>query len=145
MYSTCTLPVPIHVIGTSMHRCVGTLCQGGKVPIPRAISQNNIGRCGGAAFPLGKGIQTYSVKFPHKKKQKRLLPFVPTSQGPVAGTCAHMGTTALLLVTVHSFSREKETLFSGERGGGGGGGAHVAIVIEPARVVGGSSHGRPTR
>lgn len=49
-----------------------------------------------------------------------------------------MGTTALLLVTVHSFSREKETLFSGERGGGGGG-AHVAIVIEPARVVGGSS------
>lgn len=37
--------------------------------------------------------------------------FVPTSQGRVAGTCAHMGTTALLLVTVRYLQPQKKLSF----------------------------------
>lgn len=55
----------IHVIGTSMHRCVGTLCQGGKVPIPRRSFKTTSESAAGRHFHLGKGY-----KFPPKKKQK---------------------------------------------------------------------------
>lgn len=96
----------IHVIDTSMHPCIGTLCQGGKVPIPRRSFKTTSEGAAGRHFHQGKGY-----KFPPKKKNKTtkdfIMLFVPTSQGRVAGTCAHMGTTALLLVTVRYLQPQK--------------------------------------
>lgn len=54
----------IHVIDTSMHPCIGTLCQGGKVPIPRRSFKTTSEGAAGRHFHLGKGY-----KFPPQKKQ----------------------------------------------------------------------------
>lgn len=98
----------LHVLYTCdryFYACIGTLCQGGKVPIPRRSFKTTSESAAGRHFHLGKGY-----KFPPKKNKKTkdfIMLFAPTSQGRVAGTCAHMGTTALLLVTVRYLQPQK--------------------------------------
>lgn len=58
----------LHVLYTCdryFYACIGTLCQGGKVPIPRRSFKTTSEGAAGRHFHLGKGY-----KFPPKKKQK---------------------------------------------------------------------------